>query len=149
MGTDELIIIVVIIIAATLLSLFMRRVREPLMELESPLSRDETLSALREGLPRAGWAIETLNEQGGSISFRARIKCFNLVLYWVWADRIILSVTAASGTKGSRVLVTCRPDPNVPFVRKSNSLFISKDRVREMLIEILGGSVVSESSFAS
>ena len=149
MGTDELIIISLIVIAASLLSLFMRRVREPLMELESPLRREEALSALREALPGAGWAVETLNEQEGSISIRAKIKCFNLVLYWVWADRIIFSVTATSSSKGSRVLVTCRPAPNVPFIRKNNSLFITKDRVREILVQTLRGTVVRESFFAN
>lgn len=149
MGFEDLIAIAAIVLLGVLLSLVMRRVREPLLELASPLRLEEALAALREALPRAGYVIDGAHATPDSLAIQARIRCFNLFLYWVWADRITLTVRLAPTAVGSRVRATCKPAPQIPHVRRSHPLYTNKDQIRDALVRILRGTVVVESTFAN
>jgi hypothetical protein len=149
MGFEDLIAIAAIVILGVLLSVVMRRIREPLLEVASPLAPEEALAALREALPRAGYVIDGSHDGPNSLAIQARIRCFNLFLYWVWADRILLQVTSAPNAVGSRVIATCKPAPHIPHVRRSHPLYTNKDRIRDALVQSLRGTVVKESSLAT
>ncbi len=132
MGPDELIGIALIIVAGLALSIAMCRVKEPVAEMESPLPPGETFALLKERLAREGLTIQAMDDSDRSIAVRANIKCFDMVLWRVWADRITVTVVA-NDPIGSRVVATARPAPLLLHVRRSNPQYMDTERFRDIL----------------
>lgn len=147
MGAIDFVVIALIILFTIVLALLGRLVREPLMELESPLPADKAFETLRDSMTRRGWSILSLDEKERSLVIGAKIKVVNLVLYWTWADRITISIKAAPNSTGSLVVASCRLAPVMFYVKKSDPLYLEGHHLREMLAEPLQARVVKKSCF--
>ncbi len=132
MGTVELITILVIVLCGILLSIAIRHARQPLASVQSPLSPEKAFEALKETLTHEGCSVESVDEGDRAITIRAKVKCLNLILYWVWADRIILKVNeGAQG--GSYLLATAWPAPLLAHVSRTDRLYMDMARLHEIL----------------
>ena len=134
MGTGEIVTILAIILSALVLSLVMRRAKQPFLTVDSTREPEAVFWALQNLVASAGWNIEAVNEHERWIRLRARIKCFDLLLYRVWADRITLAVNPGTSSP-SRIVVLGHPAPFLLHVWKGDSLYIDETRLRNILLE--------------
>ncbi len=132
MGPDELIGIALVIVAGLAVSIAMRRVKEGVAEIESPFPPGETFALLKEELAREGLTLQAGDDSSRSITVPAKIKCFDMLLYRVWADRITITVVANDQTE-SRLVATARPAPLLLHVRQSNPQHMDTERFRDLL----------------